>query len=502
MALEAAHEKGVLHRDLKPANIKLAPDGRVKLLDFGLAKAVGKAALDSRVDTDTSPPSDAGAVAGTAPYMSPEQARGRRWTAAATSGLSAACSTRCSPESGPSRARRSPTRWRRSWIASRTGTRCRRRRPRGAPAAAALPPEGEGQAPARHRRRAAGAGGDPGGTGSRAGEGRRPAVIAARPGPRGGDCSDHVSFWLVAGGAAPRRPACGCSGRPGPWPSGPSCVWPSRSLRRKPSRRVRARGGLLSRWHATGLRRRARGAGRRSTCARWTGWRPGRSPAPKAAIVPFFSPDGLWLGFFAESEGKLKKVPLGGGAPLTLCDGGQPSRRELGSRRHHRLRARRSLRARSSERRRAGRRRSSPRSTPAGMRAAIAFPRSCPVVRPSSSPSRPTRRSPGTTRASRPSRLRTRERSVLIKGGTNARYAGGHLIYERAGALWAAPFDPVRLEVAGPSVLVLEGVSSSEHPEAPTSVSRATGRSSTFPGNCGAPTGGWCGWIGRARLGP
>src|SRR4029077_13402308 len=77
LALEAAHEKGVLHRDLKPANIRLAPDGRVKLLDFGLAKAVQKAALDSRLDTDTSPHSEPGTVLGTAPYMSPEQARGQ-----------------------------------------------------------------------------------------------------------------------------------------------------------------------------------------------------------------------------------------------------------------------------------------------------------------------------------------------------------------------------------------------------------------------------------------
>ena len=79
MALEAAHEHGIIHRDLKPANIKVRPDGTVKVLDFGLAKAL---------ETETSPPvqsdsptmsraaTHAGVILGTAAYMSPEQAKG------------------------------------------------------------------------------------------------------------------------------------------------------------------------------------------------------------------------------------------------------------------------------------------------------------------------------------------------------------------------------------------------------------------------------------------
>ncbi|MFY9560431.1 MAG: protein kinase, partial [Terriglobales bacterium] len=79
-ALEAAHRAGIIHRDLKPSNIKITPDGLVKVLDFGLAKAL--AAEGSGHDLSNSPTMTAGGtiagvILGTAAYMSPEQARGQ-----------------------------------------------------------------------------------------------------------------------------------------------------------------------------------------------------------------------------------------------------------------------------------------------------------------------------------------------------------------------------------------------------------------------------------------
>ena len=80
-ALEEAHERGVIHRDLKPANIKITPEGKVKVLDFGLAKAFSDEipeADSSKSPTLTRDGTRAGVILGTAAYMSPEQAKGKK----------------------------------------------------------------------------------------------------------------------------------------------------------------------------------------------------------------------------------------------------------------------------------------------------------------------------------------------------------------------------------------------------------------------------------------
>jgi len=119
-ALAAAHAAGVVHRDLKPSNIMLAAGERVKVVDFGLARFAG-AALPTEETVGTL--ASDGAVVGTVPYMSPEQAAGAPRTHGATCSASARSCTRCWRAGARSPATPRSASWRRS-----CGTRQRRLR--------------------------------------------------------------------------------------------------------------------------------------------------------------------------------------------------------------------------------------------------------------------------------------------------------------------------------------------------------------------------------------
>ncbi len=460
LALEAAHEKGVLHRDLKPGNIRLVPDGRVKLLDFGLARVVRKAAVDSQLATEATPRKEAGAMLGTAPYMSPEQAKGqeadrrsdiwafgcvlyemlagKRTFAGATFSETVALVLDREPD-WQALPRETPP------AALRLLKRC-------------LQKERDKRlhdvADARLELEELRAGPAPGGV---LREPRRLALwpmIALLSALLGGFVS-----WLIQRPPSVRKEVMRLSMEV----SGDTN--PRQALRQG---RITHR-SLAARPPLTLL---VSPAGERTVYDTPSGLVVRELDKPEGRVIPgtagafrpFFSPDGKWLGFIDRDEGTLKKVSLTGGAPLTLCKGvgnshgatwgpddtivftpdndlglwqvpaagGEP--RELTK--PDRTRGEKSHRW--------------PHYLPGGK--AVLF-------------------TVGTSRLTRWDdaridvlRLTNGERRTILEGGTTAAYIeSGHLVYRRGTSILAAPFDLDRLATTGAPVAVVDGVQSASY---------------------------------------
>jgi len=463
-ALEAAHEQGVVHRDLKPANIKVKADGAVRVLDFGLAKAleVAEAAGDNvahPVDRTHSPTRTAaetqrGVILGTAAYMSPEQARGKAvdkrvdiWAfgcvlfemlsgAQAFGGETASDSIARVLGDDPNWSQlpvSTPT------TVRRLLTRCLERDPKQRLhdiADARLEIEdaighkidklspSPTSSPRRFTLMSLVA----------------VAVVASLFGVigafvalhnRGARTSKSGVLRLTAELGAPAMLANTNLGASAVLsPDGRSLVFVAQKGSETPQLYVRR----LDQLRAVPL------------------------AGTEHASSPFFSPDGQWIGFFA--EGKLRKIPVIGGAEVVICDapdgrggtwsedgtiiftpdsrmvslwrvsasGGTPkplTKLDSGEMQHK-----------------------WPQVLPGGLAVVFtshtstnAFDNAQLVVQ----------------------RLKTGERTTVLRGGYYARYVpSGHLLYIARGTLFALPFDLDRLTVAGPAMPVIEGVATNQ----------------------------------------